>query len=99
MTMKKFVFLYQGLLEPNNKEMMERWTSWMAELGESFVDSGNPFGPGREVTTGGSRDLPLGPESTTGYSIVEAESLDAAEKLLANCPIVTSVHVYEAMSM
>ncbi|HEY4584329.1 MAG TPA: hypothetical protein VI980_09770 [Acidimicrobiia bacterium] len=97
--MKKFVFLYQGLWEPNNKEMMEGWVNWMAEIGNSIVDSGNPFGPGREVTNSGSRDLPLGPESTTGYTIVEVDTIDDAEKLLANCPIITSVHIYEAMSM
>ncbi|HEU4916644.1 MAG TPA: hypothetical protein VFV13_08790 [Acidimicrobiia bacterium] len=97
--MKKFVFLYQGLWEPGNKEMMDAWTNWMAEIGDSLVDSGNPFGQGREVTNTGSRDLPLGPESTTGYSIVEADTLDDAEKLLTNCPIVTSVEIYEAMSM
>ena len=97
--MKKFVYLYQGLWEPGNKSMMDGWTNWMAEIGDSLVDGGNPFGQGREVTNSGSRDLPLDPQSTTGYSIVEAETLDDAEKLLANCPIVTSVHVYEAMSM
>lgn len=97
--MKKFVFLYQGLWEPGNKEMMDGWTSWMAEIGDSLVDGGNPFGQGREVTNTGSSDLTLGPESTTGYSIVEAETMDDAEKLLANCPIVTSVQIYEAMAM
>jgi hypothetical protein len=95
--MKKFVFLY--LWEPGNKTMMDGWGNWMAEIGDSIVDSGNPFGPGREVTNSGSNDLPLGPESTTGYTIVEADTIDDAEKLLANCPIITSVQIYEALSM
>jgi hypothetical protein len=51
------------------------------------------------VTESGTRDLPLEPDSTVGYTIIEAESMDDAEKLLANCPIITSVRIYEAMSM
>ena len=35
----------------------------------------------------------------TGYSIVSADNMDDAVKLLADCPIVDSVRVYEAMSM
>jgi hypothetical protein len=97
--MKKFMFLYQGWGDPTDKQVRDAWTDWFAEIGDSIVDSGNPFGAGREVTKDGARDLPLEPGSTTGYTIIEAESMDNAEKLLANCPIMTSVHVYEAMSM
>jgi hypothetical protein len=43
--------------------------------------------------------LPLGPQSITGYTIVNANNIDEAEKLLANCPIITSVLVYEALPM
>jgi hypothetical protein len=97
--MKKFMFLYQGWGDPTDKQVRDAWADWFAEIGDSIVDSGNPFGAGREVTKDGARDLPLEPGSTTGYTIIEAESMDDAEKLLANCPIMTSVHVYEAMSM
>jgi hypothetical protein len=94
----KFVFLYHGWGDPT-PATMDAWTSWFGEIGESIVDSGNPFGPGRGVTPNGSTELPLGPEAITGYTIVNAESMDAAEKLLANCPMISSVSVYEAMAM
>lgn len=97
--MKKYMFLFQGAWDPTTPEMKDAWTGWFAEIGDSIVDGGNPFGEGREITKSGSRDLPLESDSTTGYTIVEAASLDDAEKLLANCPIITSVRVYEAMSM
>jgi hypothetical protein len=97
--MKKFVLLFQGWGDPTDRKVRDAWTDWFAEIGDSIVDGGNPFGAGREVTKEGSRELPLEPGSTTGYTIVEAENMDAAEKLLANCPIMTSVRVYEAMSM
>lgn len=96
--MKKFVFIYHGYAEPN-AGTMDDWMSWFAEIGESIVDSGNPFGPGREVTPSGTRDLPLDADAATGYTIVNADSIDDAEKLLANCPITTSVRIYEAMAM
>ena len=96
--MKKYVFVYYGFGEPT-REVMDAWSNWFASVADKMVDSGNPFGPGREVTNSGSRDLPFGPESTTGYTIVEVDTIDDAEKLLANCPIITSVHIYEAMSM
>ncbi|MGH8952678.1 MAG: hypothetical protein ACRDX9_14815 [Acidimicrobiia bacterium] len=97
--MSKFVFLYKGLWPEPTPEVTGAWSSWFEEIGESIVDSGNPFGSGREVSGSGSADLPPGPESITGYTIVNADDIDAAEKLLANCPIVTSVLVYEAMPM
>lgn len=97
--MKKFVFLYQGWGDPTDKAVRDAWLDWFAEIGDSIVDSGNPFGEGREVTNEGARDLPHEPGSTTGYTIVEAESMEDAEKLLANCPIMTSVRVYEALPM
>jgi hypothetical protein len=95
---KKFVFIYHGYMEPA-QDTMDAWMKWFAEIGDSIVDSGNPFGPGREVTPSGRRDLPLDAGAASGYTIVNAESLDAAEKLLANCPIITSVRIYEAIPM
>jgi hypothetical protein len=97
--LSKFVFLYKGLWPDPTPEITDAWSSWFAEIGESIVDSGNPFGSGREVSDNGSTDLPPGPQSITGYTIVNANDIDEAEKLLANCPIVTSVMVYEAKAM
>ncbi|MGH8959241.1 MAG: hypothetical protein ACRDVK_11285 [Acidimicrobiia bacterium] len=96
--MKKYMFLFQGAWEMTQQQK-DAWGAWFAEIGESVVDSGNPFGPGREVTPTGRRDLPVNADATTGYTIVNAESMEAAEKLLENCPILTSVEIYEAMMM
>jgi hypothetical protein len=51
------------------------------------------------VTHSQSTEVHSGPQSITGYTIVNADNMDEAEKLLANCPIVTSVLIYEAMAM
>jgi hypothetical protein len=96
--MKKFMFIYHGFMEPT-QENKDAWMNWFGEIGGSIVDSGNPFGPGREVTPTGRQDLATNADAASGYTIVNAESMQAAEKLLENCPIETSVRIYEAMAM
>ena len=96
--MKKFVFLTYGYETPT-QEIMDAWSNWFASIGDKLVDSGSPFGPGREITHSGTKELPLGAESVTGYTIINADSLDEAEKIAQECPIITSIRVYEAMSM
>jgi len=96
--MSRYVFITYGSEEPTQR-VMDAWMAWFAEIADSVVDRGAPLGPGREVTPTGARDLPTGAEAATGYTVVEAESMEAAEKLLEHCPITTSVRVYEAMRM
>jgi hypothetical protein len=64
-----------------------------------MVDSGSPFGPGREITHTGTKELSHDLGAITGYLIINADSIDEAEKIAQDCPIITSVRVYEAMSM
>jgi hypothetical protein len=95
--MSKFVFLYYGEAEPTD-DLMAAWMEWFGTIGDKIVDSGNPFGHGREVTKSGSTELGHGTDAATGYSIVNAESIDHAEKLLVGCPS-PRVRVFEAMPM
>ena len=37
-------------------------------------------------------------ESITGYNIIEAESLEAAEKLAQSNPFIASIRIYEVRS-
>ena len=95
--MSKYVFLFYGQSEPTD-DVMAAWHEWFTSIGSNIVDSGNPFGPGREVTGGGSTDITSAMTPATGYSIVTADSLDEAEKLLVGCPA-GMARVYEAMPM
>jgi hypothetical protein len=98
--MKKFVFLYYGHWPENaTQEMKDAWSNWFATIGDKLVDGGNPFGPGREITHTGTKELPHGKEAIAGYSILNAENMEEAEKIAKDCPIITSVRVYEAASM
>jgi len=96
--MSRYVFVHHGYEEPT-QQIMEAWMAWFGEIAGSVVDQGAPFGPGREVTPTGTRDLPAGADAATGYTVVEAADMDAAVRLLEHCPMITSVRVYEAMQM
>ena len=96
--MKKYLLLFHDQWEPK-PEIQAAWQSWFAKVGDRFVDSGNPFGQGLEVTLAGDRPLTAADGAATGYSIVSAESLDAARELLEGCPFASSVRVYEAVAM
>ena len=97
--MKKYLLLYYGFVTPT-KEIGEAWGKWFQEVGDKFVDSGSPFGFGREITKDGTiNDLPLEPNSITGYSIINARDIDEAEAIAKTNPMISSIRVYEADSM
>lgn len=95
--MKKFMFLHIGFEEPT-PEIMAAWKAWFDGISEKQVDQGG-FSSGREISKSGTRDLPWNMESITGYNIIEAESLDAAEKLAQSNPFIAGIRIYEVRSM
>ena len=54
---------------------------------------------GNSGSDAGTKDLPMGMESITGYSIINAENLEEAEQLARSNPYIASIRVYEIMSM
>jgi hypothetical protein len=56
------------------------------------------FGGAREISNSGTKDLPMGMESITSYSIINAESLDEAESIAKDNPFIASIRVYEIRS-
>lgn len=95
--MKKFMFLHYGFEKPT-PEIMRAWETWLESISARQLDQGG-FAGGREISENGTRDLPWNMESITGYNIIEAESLDAAEKLAQSNPFIASIRVYELRSM
>ena len=95
--MKRFMILHIGFTPPT-PEIMEGWKTWFGSIADKQVDQGG-FAGGREISKSGTRDLPWDMESITGYNIIEAESLDAAEKIAATNPFISSVRVYELRQM
>ena len=93
--MKKFLMLTIGFEKPT-PEIMEAWGKWFELIKDNIVDKSHLSG-GREISSEGTKDLPLGLDSITGFMIVTAESLDEAEKMSQSNPYITSIRVYEMM--
>ena len=94
--MKRFMLLMYGFEKPT-PEIMQAWNTWFESVADRTVDQGGFHGGAREISRSGTKDLPIGMESITGYSIIEAESLDAAEKIAQRNPYIASIRVYEVM--
>lgn len=96
--MKKFLFLYKGYTTPN-PEIGTAWMDWFESVGSAMVDSGNAMSTGVEVTRDAVIPIERGLESLTGYSIINAESVDDAVALAQTNPMITSVVVYDLSRM
>lgn len=96
--MNKFVFLYKGFVPPT-PEIGRSWMEWFSQVGDSMADRGNPMTGGVEVTPDKVNEIELGTDWLTGYSIVNAECMEAAVELAKTNPMITSVAVYELARM
>jgi len=94
--MKKFLFLHYGFERPT-LEIMAAWGKWFESMKDSTIDNFGLSG-GREISKAGTKELPLGPESITGISIVSADSFDEAERMAKSNPYISSIRVYEVRS-
>ncbi len=91
--MSKYMILHYGFESPT-PEIMAEWGKWFESLADRQVDQGG-FSGGREISRAGTKDLPWGMESITGYNIINAESLDEAEQVALTNPYIASIRVYE----
>jgi len=97
--MKKFIFLHQGFETPT-PEIGAGWMAWFEQVAPHTVDTGNPFVAGREVGKDGeATELDFSGVPMTGYTIVNAEDMDAAQALLGGLPMIHSTRIYELGSM
>jgi hypothetical protein len=108
--MPKYVVLYTSpvsagaQMENNDPEMaaagMKAWNEWSAKAGSGVVDLGLPLSHGRKLTSGGAAEA--GTE-VAGYSILQADTMEAAEELLKSHPHLqmpgTAIEVYESMQI
>ena len=65
------------------KEGMEEWNTWMKDNAAIFADMGGPTGKNMQLSPDGSKQIS---NDIGGYSIVQAESVEEAAKLLASNP-------------
>jgi hypothetical protein len=62
---------------------MDAWMAWASKADDAIVDLGQPLGTGRSITSDGVGDYR---GTATGYSVVEAGSLDEVVELLSGHP-------------
>jgi hypothetical protein len=102
----KYVLLYSGggagRTPEEQQKFMQAWGAWFGRLGKAVVDNGNPFTdkPKSVGSDGKVKEGAIG-ERATGYSIVEAGSIEQATELAKGCPVLTTgghITVYETFN-
>ncbi|MCZ2402554.1 hypothetical protein IV498_04990 [Paenarthrobacter sp. Z7-10] len=94
--MSKFIYIYRGpatpmdeFTEEQSAEQTAARETWMGKVGPALADGGAPFGARTAVvddgTTADASDL-------QGYTIIEAENLDAAKALTEGHPFLSDGH-------
>ena len=105
--MAKYLFVYHGGGDnPESDEevaaILDAWGNWFGTMGAAVIDGGNPVGQSYTVSPGGSVADNGGANPATGYSLIEASSLDDALAKAKGCPILEAdgtVEVAEAIDM
>jgi hypothetical protein len=103
--MTKFVITYLGGNQPSTAEEGQqhfaRYRQWLGSLGDSAISPANPLANTQTVNPDGS--VTAGSSTTmSGFTILEAESMDAALVAARSCPFLEiggSLEVSELMQM
>ena len=95
--MKKFLAIYTGTpaaleswkslaateREAKEKQGIQAWTEWGERNAAAIVDTGNPLGKTKRIARDGISDIH---NAMTAYTIVQADSHEAAAKLFEGHP-------------
>jgi hypothetical protein len=103
--MAKYLLLFGGGSMPEGEaaqaQVMKAWEAWFTELGSAVADPGNPFTPAaKKISSDGS--VGDATASASGYSVIEADSLDLAAKLATSCPVLqggATITVFETFEV
>jgi hypothetical protein len=101
--MPKYVIGYHGGKKfespQEGRAAQMRWKAWVAGLGDAVINPGTPLGKGKVVSSSGVSEG--GANLLTGFSIIMADSMDAALELAQRCPHLDhgTIEVAEVMEM
>ncbi|MGI9263488.1 MAG: YciI family protein [Gammaproteobacteria bacterium] len=103
--MAQFMITYLGGDKPatpeEGQEHMAKYMSWLSSLGEAAVSPANPLKNTTTVNPDGSV-VHASKTTMSGYTIIEAESMDEALAIARACPFLDvggSLEVSEMMQM
>jgi hypothetical protein len=92
--MANYLLIYHGGSAPQAPEeqqkVLQAWTGWFTSMGQAVVDGGNPVGQAKTVASNGSVSDGGGANPVTGYSIIQANSIDEAVEKAKGSPQLTS---------
>jgi hypothetical protein len=103
--MKQFVFVYLGGNQPPDPEEankhMSKYMEWLSSLGDAIVIPTIPLKDTKTVSSDGAiREG--GSSAMSGFSIIKADSMEAALSIAEACPFLEiggSLEVSEMMQM
>jgi len=98
-----YVMLYTGGRMPESETEQEStlkaWEDWYGKIGNALVDAGNPFASrAKSITSDGMIIENTDDCMPSGYTIIQADSLEAAVSMAKTCPILrdgAKISVYE----
>ena len=103
--MAKYLLVYHGGSMPESEaergQVMAAWGTWFQNLGPALADGGNPVAQTKTIA-GGSVSDGGGANAATGYSLIEAENMDAAVTLAQGCRVLeggASIEVAETFDV
>ncbi len=103
--MSQFVIVYLGGDKPSTteqgKQHFSKYMAWLSSLGDAAVSPANPLGRTHTVNADGTVAAG-GNSSMSGFTIVEADSLDDAISIAKKCPFLEiggTLEVSELMQM
>jgi len=103
--MSQYVISYLGGNKPATKEEgmehMSKYMAWLSSLGDAAVSPANPLGHTHTVNSDGTV-VEGGQTSMSGYTIVAADSIEAAISIAKECPFLEiggSLEVSELLQM
>ena len=103
--MSNYIITYLGGNQPTTPEEGQqhfaKYKQWLAGLGDAAVSPANPLTGTHTVKPDGSV-IPGSTTAMSGYTVVEAESIEAALDMAKGCPFLEiggSLEVSELMQM
>ena len=101
--MTQYVLAYIGGNHPTDPEEGAKhradWMAWVEGLGDAVVNPGTPRSGTQSVTSGG---VSASSSTMSGFSIVEADSIEAAIEMAKSCPFLDidgTIDVSQVMQM
>ena len=109
--MANYMLVCVGGIHPSDADEAARvaqaWGAWFGRLGATVSNPGSPFGPAKTLAAGGTitDGAPCG---LTRYTVIAAESLEAAAEIAKDCPhlhsfgstgVCGTIEVYEALQV